>query len=248
VIAGTAARDSFALQEINGEIDALDNAVPGALQLDLYREVQDVLLDRLGWFLRNVDMSPGIGAVVGHYRASLEALNELLLGALPDDMARGVRDKERRLRAARVPAELAQRLARLPVIARASDVVLIAERCGRPLADAARAYYAVADRFRFDRIDIMVRAVETGDYYESVALGKARDNLAAAHRRLGESVLSADSGAPDIARWEAGFGREVAATAERIEAILLDGRPTAAKATVAASLLAELAGRDERAG
>ena len=65
--------------------------------------------------------------------------------------------------------------------------------------------------------------------------------MAAAHRQLSESVLAGRRGAPDLKSWEKGFGRQVAGTTEQLEAILSDGRPTTAKATVAASLLAELA-------
>jgi glutamate dehydrogenase len=243
-----AVRDSFALQELHAAIDALDCKIGGEAQLSLYLGVQDVLLDRLGWFVRNVDLGRGIGAVVAHYRESLDALAETMPGILPEDATRWLREEETRLKELGVPAALAARLARLPVIADACDVVLVAERTGRKLAEAARAYYAVAARFRFGRIEAMVRAVETADYYESLAVDKARDRLAAAHRLLSQSVLAARRGAPDIKSWEKSFGREVAATAQQIEAILSDGRPTTAKATVAASLLAELASqRAERA-
>jgi len=81
------------------------------------------------------------------------------------------------------------------------------------------------------------------DYYEDMAVEKACDGLALAQKQLTESVLSASMGAPDIANWEKGFGYKVAATADQIEAILTDGRATTAKATVAASLLTELASR-----
>jgi glutamate dehydrogenase len=244
----TAVRDSFSLQELNAGIDALDCKIGGEAQLALYTSVQDVLVDRLGWFVRNIDLTRGIGAVVDHYRGCLGAIAETMPAILPDDVARRLREEESRLKGIGVPAELAQRLARLPVVADATDVVLIADRTGRKLAEAARAYYAVAERFGFGRIEAMVRAVETADYYEALALDKARDGLAVAHRQLSESVLAARRGAPDIKGWERAFGREVAATAAQIEAILSDGRPTTAKATVAASLLAELASqRAERA-
>jgi len=64
-----------------------------------------------------------------------------------------------------------------------------------------------------------------------------------AQRRLTESVLSASKGAPDVTSWEKGFGYKVGASADQIEAILAEGRATTAKATVAASLLMELASR-----
>src|SRR5262249_1802498 len=55
-----AVRNSYNLVELNSEIDALDNKVSGKVQLDLYAAVQGLLLDRLVWFLRNVDLSQGL--------------------------------------------------------------------------------------------------------------------------------------------------------------------------------------------
>ena len=64
-----AVRDCFALQELHAEIDALDAKISGQLQLELYAIVQDVLVDRLGWFTRNLDPAPGLAEIVAHYRA-----------------------------------------------------------------------------------------------------------------------------------------------------------------------------------
>ena len=55
-----AVRNSYDLVALNGEIDALDNKISGKVQLDLYAAVQDLLLDRLVWFLRNVDLKQGL--------------------------------------------------------------------------------------------------------------------------------------------------------------------------------------------
>ena len=55
-----AVRNSYDLIELNSEIDALDNRISGKVQLDLYAAVQDLLLDRLVWFLRNVDLAQGL--------------------------------------------------------------------------------------------------------------------------------------------------------------------------------------------
>ena len=63
-----AVRNSYDLIELNGEIDALDNKISGKVQLDLYAAVQNLLLDRLVWFLRNVNLSQGLEKIIGHYR------------------------------------------------------------------------------------------------------------------------------------------------------------------------------------
>ena len=54
-----AVRDSYGMTALNSEIDALDAKIPGQLQLELYHAVEDLLLDRVVWFLRNAELSAG---------------------------------------------------------------------------------------------------------------------------------------------------------------------------------------------
>ena len=71
--------------------------IPGKLQLELYAAVQDLLLDRLVWFLRNVDFTGGLASVI-------DALQERHRGGR--DVARhgACRKKPRRRRRERVEA------------------------------------------------------------------------------------------------------------------------------------------------
>ena len=47
------ARDTFRMTELNGAIDALDNKISGTLHLQLYAEVQDLLVHSVAWYLSN---------------------------------------------------------------------------------------------------------------------------------------------------------------------------------------------------
>jgi len=237
-----AARDSFALQELHAEIDALDNRVPGATQLSLYLAVQDVLVDRLGWFTRNYACFGSLSETVAHFRTALGELSGILPDLMRPAQAEGLARAAAEFRAAGVEEALAARLALLPVLARASEVVLIAHRASRPLRDAAAAFFAVGERFRFPEIDAMTASIPTGDYYEGLALAKARDTLERAQRDLAASLLAAAADASEAGRLKAAAGARLAATAEQVHAILADKRPSAAKVIVAASLLGELAG------
>ncbi len=67
-------RDSYGMTELNGEIDALDNKISGALQLDLYAAVKRLMMDRMVWFIRNVDLEQGLMAIVEHYKAGIKAV------------------------------------------------------------------------------------------------------------------------------------------------------------------------------
>ena len=90
-----AVRNSFDMPALNDEINALDNKVPGKVQLEFYEAVQNLLLDRLVWFLRNVNLTEGLANVVDHYREGIEAV-AAALDSLPQEMtARGRRAPRR---------------------------------------------------------------------------------------------------------------------------------------------------------
>ena len=128
---------------LNTAIDALDNKIPGKLQLELYAAVQDLLLDRIVWFLRNIDLSKGLADLVADYRDGIAAVTTALDGALSPDFrdARAARRQE--LVTAGVPDALAGRLADLRALTAAPDIVLVADRTGKPIGDVAATYFAV---------------------------------------------------------------------------------------------------------
>ncbi|HMB48292.1 MAG TPA: NAD-glutamate dehydrogenase domain-containing protein, partial [Afifellaceae bacterium] len=238
----TAVRDSLDMRGLNARIDALDNKVSGAVQLELYQTVQDALRQCLVWYLRFANLDGGLAKAVEHYRKGFASLGAILPDVLPSFIAMRIRDKEARFKAAKVPADLARDVSRLLTLARAADVILVADRNKRKLADTAAAYYGVTERLDFGRIDVLAKQVEATDYYDRLAVEKARDTLSSAQRRLTESVLSSNKVSVDLKAWEADNQVQIGGTTEKVDAILQDGRASTAKITVAASLLGELAG------
>ncbi|WP_343039188.1 NAD-glutamate dehydrogenase [Propylenella binzhouense] len=235
-----AARDSFRLQELHARIDALDNCISGALQLELYRIVQDVTVERIVWFIRHVDRSTGLAEVVAHYQTALAALAPLIPPLLSPAPANLLKSWAERFTAGGVPADLSSEIALLSHLAAASDIVLVARDTGRDLAAAAGAYYGVAAHLGLGEVEAMLAGVEARDYYEGLALDQAADTLAGAHRTLARQVLAAGPSA-DLARWEQARGPKVGQSLAHLRSMIADGRPSAAKATVMASLVAEIA-------
>ena len=238
-----AMRDSFGIRALNTAIDGLDNRIAGTLQLELYRIAQYVQIDRMGWALNNLDLSGSLGDIVDHYRSGLDELRPILRDLLPAFTRGRVDALELRLKEGGVPATLAGDLAFLPTFAAATDIIVVADKTQRTLTDAARAYCAITDRFRFGRIDAMMQTVETTGYYEQLAIEKARNGLALSQRQLAESLLVAGTGAPDLDAWEKARGRMTTEAAGQVETLLADGRSSIARATVAAGMMSELAAR-----
>jgi glutamate dehydrogenase len=235
-----AVRDSYAMSALNSAIDALDNKVAGKVQLELYAAVAELLLDRMVWFLRNVDQSKGLAAVVSHYENGIAAVATGLDGALSEDGLRARTARRTELAASGVPEPLAGRIADLGALAAAPDIVLVADRTGKPIPEVAATYFAAGAFFRLDRIASAARAIEVTDYFDRLALDRARDSIGEAERRLAAAMVSGGAvGAAAVAAWVAPRQAEVERVRAAIHEIAGSGL-TVSKLAVAASLLGDL--------
>ncbi|MGP0094907.1 MAG: NAD-glutamate dehydrogenase [Xanthobacteraceae bacterium] len=233
-----AVRDSYGMTALNTEIDGLDNKIPGQMQIDLYRAVQDLLLDRLVWFLRYVDLSAGLASVVQKYQAGIAevaaTIEELDKGQAP-------RARQAELVAASVPEPLARRMASLPVLTTAPDIVLVAERTGRKIADVSATYFATEAFFRLDQMAQAARRITVTDYFDRLALDRALDSIGDAERRLTAMMLhNGGAGTAAVEAWTQARRGDVDRTRGAVHEIVGSGL-TLSKLSVAASLLGDLA-------
>ena len=236
-LAYAATRDVYGLSALNAEIDALDGKVPGAVQLELYAEVMALLRQESLWFLRNADVSQGVADLVQRHRTGVAALKATLGTTLPASLAQGVALMAEELAAKGVPTELAQHIAELPVLGYASDIVLVSERAGVPVAEGAAAFFGVFAAFTLWPVIEQGRALALSDRFERMALDRALANLMRAQRDLTADVLQTEGRLDGwLARQQAGIARTAAAVAE-----LTQGELTVSRLSVAAGLLADLA-------
>ena len=236
-----AVRDSYGMTVLNSEIDALDSEISGRLQIELYLGVQDLLLDRLVWFLRNVDLAQGLAAIVAHYREGIAAVEAAFDAALPQAAAAARNSREAELRNQGVPEALARRLATLPALVAAPDIVMVADRTRRAIAEVTATYFAAAAFFRLDHISNGARAIIISDYFDRLALDRALDSIGDAERRLTAAMLgSGEAGPAAVEAWVTPRKAEVDRIRMAVNEIANSGL-TLSKLSVAASLLGDLA-------
>jgi glutamate dehydrogenase len=235
-----AVRDSFGLVALNSAIDQLDNRIPGKLQLDLYVAVQALLLDRLVWFLRNVDLTQGLAAIIEHYREGIGEIQAVLDGALSAEANRDRAARVAELSASGAPEAVARAIANLPAMAAACDIILVGDRIGQRVGDVAATYFATESFFRLDRIARAARDLKVADYFDRLAIDRALDSIGDAERRItAEMARNGVTGEAAVEMWVAAHKDEV----ERIRAAVFeiaDTGLTLAKLSVAASLLGDL--------
>ena len=238
-----AVRDSYNMGELNGDIDALDNKISGKLQLDLYGAVKSLLLDRMVWFIRNVDLNRGLARVVEHFGGGIQEVWRSLDLALLQDGVDSRKSRFNELRDGGVPEPLAMRIASLPALTVAPDIVLVADRTGRSIADVSQTFIAVVRYFRLGRIVNAVRDIAVTDYFDRLALDRSRDLLGAAARRLtAEMLAGGQSGTDAVEAWVKPRVNEVERIRNSMHEIADTGL-TLSKLAVAASLLGDLGAR-----
>jgi glutamate dehydrogenase len=236
-----AVRNSFDMVELNSEIDALDNKLPGKTQLDLYAAVQDLLLDRLVWFLRNVDLKQGLETIVAHYRDGIAQVAASLDAALSKEAAAARDARVAELVKAGVPDALARRIASLICLKAAPDIVLVADRAKKPVGEVTATYFATEAFFQLDQIADAVPGIVVSDYFDRLALDRALDSIGDAERRLTAAMVgNGIAGAGAVEEWVKPRQAEVERIRASIHEIAGSGL-TLSKLSVAASLLGDLA-------
>jgi glutamate dehydrogenase len=238
-MAFVAVDESYGLNRLNDAIDALDNKIDGQVQLGLYAAVQDLLHSRVVWYVRNVDFSAGLEAVISRFGPCIREISAGLDNSLPQDIQAGRSKRRQDLTDGGVPAELASELADLDVLVAAPDIVTVAERTNRAIGDTATTFFAAEANFHLDRIIAAARGVPANDLFDRLAIDRAVDQIAAAERRLVADMLATgQSGQEAAENWLAAHPK---ATRIRrsVEEIATSGL-TLAKLTVAANLLGDL--------
>ncbi|MGQ0681924.1 NAD-glutamate dehydrogenase [Bradyrhizobium sp.] len=242
VMAFVAVEQSYGLERLNSAIDALDNRIDGQLQLTLYAAVQDLLLSRMVWYVRNVDFSVGLDAVISRFGPSIREIAAGLDNALPPDMQAGRNKRRQELIEAGLPTELAGEFADLNTLLSAPDIVMVAGRSDRAIADTATTFFAAEANFRLDRIVAAARGVAANDFFERLAIDRGIDQIAAAERRLVADMLAnGQSGQQAAETWLAAHP-EATRIRRSVEEIAASGL-TLAKLMVAANSLEDLVRR-----
>ncbi|SFG43754.1 NAD-glutamate dehydrogenase [Methylobacterium gossipiicola] len=234
-------RDAFGLMELNLAIDDLAGAVPGQAQLDLYADVQDLLIGRIVWFIRNLDLSGNIAPLVARYRDGIAAVMAALPEVLDAQAMQALDARQAELTGYGLAPDAARRLASLAFLSAGPDIVRVAEDGGRPVAGIAATHFALGHHFRLDSLVADARKVPVNDTFDRVALERAVSGISTAHRRLTAEVVSDVGDGPEaVEAWITARGPALSRIRTAVEAIA-DSGLTVSKATVAASLLGDLA-------
>ena len=234
------ALDAFGLDELFDQIDNLDNKISGNAQLDVYLQVQDAIIELTVWFLRNISFEGGLKQLVTRFQKAIDEITRFILDISSPTIKELLFSLTKKNVRDGIPKDIAVKIARIPLMLKIPDAILVSENTGKPLRKVTETFFQVAEHFQFGEMDTLARNVSAIDYYDNFALDRARANLALAHRNITAEVLNFDAKKDEFKKWLKNNEVEASRAKDAVLEIVEGGVLTVSKLSVAASILADL--------
>ena len=107
-----------------------------------------------------------------------------------------------------VPEALAVRLARVPVLRAALDMVEVSKQSGKDMATVAKVFYELAEALDLDWLRGQIEALQVEGAWHAQARGSLLDELNAQHRALALQVLGVAGDRTDVSPVQAWLERD----------------------------------------
>jgi glutamate dehydrogenase len=209
------ARDALDLPEIWAEIEALDNKIQAGAQIRMLIAVQTALARAMERLRAERDALARLDSSVEVYRFGVAQLGDWLSRA-PDK-----NDAEKGGLFENAPKVLEKRLNLLPAQVRALDLIGLAAKSKKPIADLAAIFFGFEKRLDIGWLS-QLAAQKTQTPWHREAIAKACETLAEHHRRLTaqSAAKKTANGLQTVAEWADRNAEKL----KSYDALLSDGR------------------------
>jgi glutamate dehydrogenase len=196
-------RDVFGLREIWGAIEALDNVVAAALQVELHREVRRLVERGTLWFLANGGTPLDIRQNVSAFDVPVAGLSDHTDALLPSEVDSKIAFRIARYEKEGVPERLARRIAYLIVMPSALDIVRIGTSCDVTNDEVARLYFAVGEFLGFGWLRYQAEKAQATTFWQKLAVAALIEELYAHQRDITKSAIDFNGKVADgaLAAW-----------------------------------------------
>jgi glutamate dehydrogenase len=180
----------FGLAELQAEIESLADVSTEA-RIRLLLEVRTLAERASRWLLRNRHQPLDIRGTVEHFRPAVPVLADEIprLLAGPDEADGAFSSAVASFTADGVPEELAERVAALPALFSALDIIDVASATGRDLQEVAGVYFALDQHLKLDWLRERILRLPRDDRWQALARAALRDDLFAVRASLTAEVL-----------------------------------------------------------
>ena len=182
-------RNSYETGKIYDQINTLDNRVPASVQTEMHLACKSHTRRQSLWFLQQLPQPLKIEETVSAFAPGVQQLRSNIETFLSPFQKQQLEARKKAYLDAGVPKALAYQVASLPSLASGTEIVLIAQKTGRTLEDAAQTYFAFEQQFGFDRLKSVAEAIDVNDHWERLALTRSLGDIANQHRLISIEAL-----------------------------------------------------------
>ncbi|NCC22107.1 MAG: NAD-glutamate dehydrogenase [Alphaproteobacteria bacterium] len=170
-------REAFDLRAIWDEIEILDASVPAKVQLRALRDVMHLTQTGIKWLLTRMGRDLDISNDTPIFREGLGAIQDNIDALVTEDTRDAIRLRTSEGVSDGLAEPLARRIAMLPAMASAFDIIRIASENNTDIALTARTYFELGELFHIDWLRRKARTMHADDRWTSDALSAMIDQL-----------------------------------------------------------------------
>ncbi len=199
------AREVFEMREFWSAVEALDNKVEAATQLQMLIEGRRLVERATRWLVQASGGSIDIEATLRQFEPGARMLAAAIPSVLEGVDREWYDGKVEELLEAGVPPELAARVASMPALFSVFDVIEVAEATGREPEAVMVTHFRLGARLDLNWLRDRIFDLPRANRWQALARAALRDDLYSLHRALTREVLEAGDGADSdgaIDQWE----------------------------------------------
>jgi glutamate dehydrogenase len=191
------AREVFGIRPYVADVEALDNRVEAKVQLEMLIEARRLVERATRWLVRASQGPIDIAATIERFATGAAKLADALPGVLDGEDREKFDARADELAAAGVPKALAERVAGMPGLFSALDIVEVVGATGRSLEDVTAAYFQLGFRLELNWLRDRIIELPRANRWQALARAALRDDLYNLHRELAQEVLQAGDAEAD---------------------------------------------------
>ncbi len=216
------ARQVFDLPTVWAEVEALDNIAAANVQTDMLLEGRKLVERASRWLLRNRLQPLDVAANTSYFADGARAVARVIPELIPEDGRAQMEKGVARLVAAKVPEELARRVAIYHELFSTLDIVEVAKSEQVSVEDVSAVYFSLGEELDLHWMRDQIIALPRDNRWQALARAALRDDLHSQERILTRDVLRQEATKPDAGSRIAAWMANSDAAVQRCRQVLAD--------------------------
>ena len=204
----TAAREILDARQLWSMIEALDSKIAEDTQIDAIKQIWSLLRHMTRWLLNRPGGSLDIAENVARYQEGVSALRNVLPEVLTPTGMGDFSCTREKWEGLGMPAELGLRMARMPDLRAALDMVEVAQQSNQPMDKVARVFFELGEALDLEWLRGQIEALPVDGHWHAQARGSLLDELNHQHRALALQVLAFGGDSTDLSPVQAWLQRD----------------------------------------